>query len=186
MKLSIRPLGAVALLALALCGVDAPAATLPALRDGQHDFDFNVGVWHTHIRRLAHPFTGSKDATEMNGTVTVRKVWGGRAQLEEIEADGPKGHWQGATLFLYNPQSRQWSQTFFDSSAPTLSSMVGGFDHGRGELYSQDTYGGRAMLVRGTWSDIAPNSHRYEEAYSQDGGRTWETIFSAQLERVAQ
>lgn len=185
MKLSIRPSAAVTLLALALCGMDAPAAELPALRDGQHDFDFNVGVWRTHIRRLSHPFSGSKDAVELSGTVSVRKVWNGRAQLEEIEADGPAGHWQGATLFLYNPQSHQWSQTFFDSAAPAPSTLVGSFDKGRGELYAQDTYGGRTILVRGTWSAIAPDSHRYEEAYSQDGGKTWEPVFSAQLERMA-
>src|SRR5215469_15271213 len=60
-------------------------------RNGQHDFDFNVGVWHTHVRRILDPFSGSGGSIELNGTVTVRKVWGGRAQLEEIEADSPKG-----------------------------------------------------------------------------------------------
>lgn len=185
MTFSIRPSAAIALLALALCGIDAPAAPVPALRDGQHDFDFNTGVWRTHIRRLSHPFSGSADGVEMTGTVTVRKVWNGRAQLEEIEADGPDGHWQGATLFLYNPQAHQWSQTYFDSKAPVPSTTVGSFGNARGELYAQDTYAGRSILVRGTWSDIAANSHRYEEAYSQDGGKTWETVFSARLERLA-
>jgi hypothetical protein len=78
-------------------------------RDGRHDFDFNVGVWHTHIRGILDPFSGSGEFIALDGTVTVRKVWGGRAQLEEIEADGPKGHWEALTLFLYNPQSHQWS-----------------------------------------------------------------------------
>jgi hypothetical protein len=164
----------------------AQAAERPAVRDGSHDFDFNLGTWSTRIRRLVHPLSGDRTAVELAGTVTVRPVWGGRAQLEEIETDGPQGHWQGATLFLYDPAAHQWSQTFFNSANPTPgSSLVGGFAQGRGELYAYDDVGGRKVLVRGTWSDIAPDSHRYEEAYSADGGRTWETAFSARLERIA-
>ncbi|MGI8772056.1 MAG: hypothetical protein ACR2JE_11535, partial [Acidobacteriaceae bacterium] len=93
----------------------------------------------------------------------MRKIWGGRAQLEEIEADGPNGHWEGLTLFLYNPQSHQWSQSFIDSKAGVLSApLVGSFKDGRGELFCQDTFNGRSILVRGVWSDITPDSHRYE------------------------
>jgi hypothetical protein len=73
-------------------------------RDGAHDFDFNTGVWHTHIRRVLDPFSASSEVIELDGTVTIRPVWGGRAKLEEIEVDGPKGHWEGLSLFLYNPQ----------------------------------------------------------------------------------
>src|SRR6266702_6931854 len=85
-----------------LIGGHAQAATppTPAVHDGQHDFDFNIGVWHTHIKRILDPFAGSSESVELNGTVTVRKVWDGKAELEEIEADGPKGHWEGLTLFL--------------------------------------------------------------------------------------
>src|ERR1700756_3576920 len=150
--------------------------------DGRHDFDFNFGVWRTHIKRLMHPLSGSTESMELNGTVTVRKVWDGRAQLEEIEVDGPKGHWEGLTLFLYNPASHQWSQTFINSAVGTISgSLVGEFKDGRGELYSQDTLDGRSILVRGVWSDITPTSHHYEESYSDDGGKTWEAVFVANL-----
>jgi hypothetical protein len=77
----------------------------------QHDFDFNIGVWHTHIKRILDPFASSSESVELYGTVTVRKVWDGKAELEEIEADGPKGHWEGLTLFLYNPGAQQWTQS---------------------------------------------------------------------------
>jgi hypothetical protein len=121
---------------------------------------------------------------ELNGTVTVRKVWGGRAQLEEIEADGPKGHWEGLTLFLYNPEAHQWSQNYVDSKMGVLgTATVGSFKDGRGELFAQDTFNDRAVLLRGVWSDIKPDSHRYEEYYSQDGGRTWAAVFIAELTR---
>src|SRR6202020_2129184 len=72
-------------------GAASEPGTQPAvaLRDGKNDFDFNLGVWHTHIRRVLDPFSGSDKSMELDGTVTVRKVWDGRGQLEEIEADGP-------------------------------------------------------------------------------------------------
>src|ERR1700752_1351335 len=63
-------------------------------RDGQHDFDFNFGTWHTHIKRLQHPLSGSSDWTDMQGTVTVRKIWNGKGSLEEIEASGPDGRFE--------------------------------------------------------------------------------------------
>jgi hypothetical protein len=178
----------IGLIAAALSAATAQQVTAPAvpeLRDGQHDFDFNFGVWRTHIRRLKEPVTGTPEYVEMNGTVAVRKVWDGRAQLEEIEVDAPTGHWQGLTLFLYDPKAHQWSQTFVNSAVGTLSGgTIGEFKDGRGELYAQDTRGRRSVLVRGVWSDIKPNSHRYEEAYSDDGGRTWTSYFIADLTRA--
>lgn len=160
------------------------AAAAPTPRDGQHDFDFNIGVWRTHIKRVLDPFAGAGNSIELNGTVTVRKVWDGRAQLEEIETDGPNGHWEGMTLFLYNPGAHQWSQSFINSKVGELGSpLVGSFSNGRGELFSQDTFKGRSILVRGVWSDITPDSHHYEESYSQDGGRTWQPAFIANLTR---
>ena len=155
-----------------------------AVRDGQHDFDFNLGVWRTHIRRVLDPFSGGTHFMEMNGTVSVRKVWDGRAWLEEIEADGPKGHWEGMTLFLYNPEAHQWSQNFVDSQSGVVTSpLIGEFKNGRGELYAQDTRDGRTILIRAVWSDITPDAHHFEESYSDDGGKTWAPVFIANLTR---
>jgi hypothetical protein len=158
-----------------------------ALRDGKNDFDFNLGVWHTHIRRVLDPFSGSDKSMELDGTVTVRKVWDGRGQLEEIEADGPKGHWEGMTMFLYNPQAHQWTQSFIDSEAGVLTTpLVGSFKDGRGELYSQETFRDKTVLIRGMWSDIKPDSHHFEEDFSNDGGKTWVPAFIGELTREKQ
>jgi hypothetical protein len=176
-------------LSVAAFAQNAPTATEArpqAVHDGQHDFDFNFGTWKTHIRRLAHPLSGSDTWIELNGTVTVRKVWDGRAQLEEIKAEGPTGHFEGLTLFLYNPESHQWSQTFSNINDGTLNSpSIGEFKNGRGELYDQETYHGRAILVRGVWSDITPDAHRFEQSFSDDGGKTWEANFVATLTRIS-
>jgi hypothetical protein len=156
----------------------------PAMRDGQHDFDFSVGTWRTHITRLQKPLSGSTTWIKMEGTKTERKIWNGRAHLEEIEADGPAGHMEGLTLFLYNPQTHQWSQTFASSRDGALGApLIGVFKDGRGEFLGQDTFNDKAVLVRAIWSDITENSHKFEQAFSNDGGKTWETNFIALLTR---
>jgi len=170
----------------ALLPLQGFAQEAPAQRDGQHDFDFNFGAWKTHIRRVQHPLSDRSDSIELNGTVTVRKVWGGRAQMEEIEADGPNGHWEGMTLFLYDPQAHQWSQTFAASKTGELTTpLIGSFKDGRGELFAQEAVDGRSILVRATWSEIAPNSHHFQEDFSDNGGKTWKPAFIADLTRLS-
>jgi hypothetical protein len=175
-------LGLVAFLALqglAREAQDPPAATT-AERDGQHDFDFEIGTWKTHLSRLLHPLTSSKTWTELEGTTVVRKVWNGRANLVELVADGPTGHFEGLSLRLYNPQSRQWSLNFASSGAGALSiPTIGQFKDGRGEFYDQEMLDGRAILVRFVISDITPKSCRFEQAFSADGGKTWEVNWIA-------
>ena len=175
--------GAVAVAGMAFISMSlADAATKPAAteRDGSHDFDFGGGLWKTHLKRRVHALSGSNEFIELNGTVNTRAIWGGRAHLEQIEADGPNGHWEGLSLFLYNPTAHQWSQTFVNSKAGTVDAgLVGSFKNGRGELFESDTLEGRSILVRGVWSDITPTSHRYQESYSDDGGKTWEVELTA-------
>jgi Protein of unknown function (DUF1579)/BNR/Asp-box repeat len=173
------PAGVLASLVLGTAVAAAPP-------DGAHDFDFNVGTWRTQIRRMADPFAGNSATIELEGTVTVRPLWEGRGQLEEIEAEGPAGHWEGLTLFLYDPAAHEWRQSFIGSSSGELSpAQVGGFRNGQGALYSQDTVAGRSILVRAAWSGISANAHHFEDAYSDDGGTSWHPAFSATLTRLA-
>jgi hypothetical protein len=176
-----------------VCGLVSPlqvnaaqsADAVPQARDGAHDFDFDLGVWRTQITRRLRPLSDSQDSINLTGTVTVRKVWDGRAQLEEIEADGPKGHWEGKTVFLYDPVSRQWSMNFANSlSGKFTTPMIGSFRNGRGELVAADTLNGRSILVRAVWSDFTPTSHTYREFYSADGGRTWDISFTAKKTKL--
>jgi len=154
-------------------------------RDGQHDFDFEIGTWKTHLRRLLRPLTGSTTWVEYEGTTVVRKVWNGRANLVELNVDGPAGHFEGLSLRLYNPQSRQWSLNFANIKDGTLAQpSIGEFKNGRGEFYNQDTFNGRAILVRFVISDITPTSARFEQSFSDDGGKTWEVNWIAIDTRV--
>jgi hypothetical protein len=163
----------------------AAASAERAERDGQHDFDFEIGTWKTHLSRRPHPLAGSDAWTEMEGTTVVRKIWDGRANLVELVADGPTGHFEGLSLRLYNPQSHQWSLNFAASGAGALSTpTVGRFQNGRGEFYDQETFNGRAILVRFVISDITPRSCRFEQSFSADGGKTWEVNWIAVDTRV--
>lgn len=159
-----------------------PAGTV---RDGQHDFDFHIGTWKTHLRRLLHPLTGSTTWAEYEGTTLVRKVWNGRANLVELVADGPAGHFEGLSLRLYNPESRQWSLNFANAKVGVITQpTIGEFRNGRGEFFNQETLNGRAIFVRFIIYDITPNSCRFEQAYSDDGGKTWEVNWIATDTRV--
>lgn len=161
------------------------AQTAPAERDGQRDFDFEIGTWKTQLSRLQRPLSGSTTWVKYEGTTVVRKVWDGRANLVELVADGPAGHFEGLSLRLYNPQSRQWSLNFAGGNSGAMSTpVIGAFKDGRGEFYSQETFNGRAIFVRFVISDITPDSCRFEQAFSDDGGKTWEVNWIAVDTRV--
>jgi hypothetical protein len=157
-----------------------------AERDGQHDFDFEIGTWRTHLKRRLRPLTGSTSWVEYEGTTVVRKVWNGRANLVELDVEGPAGRIEALSLRLYNPDSRQWSLNFSNSSMGTMTvPSVGEFQNGRGEFYAQETLNGRAILVRFVISDITATSAHFEQAFSGDGGKTWEVNWIATDTRVA-
>ena len=157
-----------------------PQATPSEGNHAQRDFDFHIGTWKTHLMRRLHPLTGSNTWVEYEGTTVVRKVWNGRANLVELEVDGPAGHFEGLNLRLYNPKSHQWSLNFANINDGTLTQpTVGEFKNGRGEFFDQETLNGRAILVRFVISDITPNSCRFEQAFSDDGGKTWEVNWIA-------
>jgi hypothetical protein len=169
--------------ALAIAAAQLSPAQTP-VRDGAHDFDFSPGTWHTHVRRILDPLSGGTRFREMDGTVTTRAVWGGRAWLEEIEADGASGHWEGMTIFLYDPKAHQWGQSYAGSDDGQISTTTGAFHDGVGDFYSTDSYEGRQVLVKGTWSAITANAHDYTISYSDDGGKNWHPAFIAHKTRI--
>ena len=163
----------------------AASSARAAEHDGQHDFDFEIGTWKTHLRRLLRPLTGSTEWVEMNGTTVVRPVWGGGANLIELVADGGGSHFEGLSLRLYNPETRQWTLNFANRADGTLAQpTVGGFKDGRGEFYDQETLRGRAIFVRFVIIPLDADTIRFEQSFSNDGGKTWELNWVATDTRV--
>lgn len=155
-----------------------------AERDGQHDFDFLLGRWKSHQRRLMHPLTGSNDWVEFDATLVVRPALGGSANVDELEGDAPFGHLDGLTVRTYNPKSRQWSIYWANKNNGVFSlpATVGQFKDGRGEFFDQEDYNGRNIFVRYLWV-ASPDTPRWEQAFSLDGGKTWETNWIATFVR---
>ena len=176
-----------ACLAIALLAMNASAQVAPTAEDnGQRDFDWEIGTWKTELRRLAKPLSGSREWVEYSGTSVVRKVLDGRANLVELRVAGPAGTIEGASLRLFNPQAGQWSLHYASVRNGALTRPVHGrFRDGRGEFYGEEDLDGKAILVRFVISEITADSARFEQAYSEDGGRNWETNWIAVDTRIA-
>ena len=176
---------AVAWLAMFALAMPLQAAPSVVSEDGQRGFDWEIGTWNTTLRRLVKPLSGSDDWIEYTGTSVVRSVLDGRANLVELRVGGAAGRIEGASLRLYNPDTKQWSLNYASMRSGTLTRpLYGGSRDGRGEFFGQDDLSGRAILVRFVISDITVNSAQFEQAFSDDGGRTWETNWIAVDTRV--
>lgn len=153
----------------------ANGANEAAVHDRQHDFDFDFAVWKTHTSRLMHPLTGSTTWADMDGITVVKKVWDGRANIAEYKADGPAGHVELISLRWYNPTGRQWNLDFATPNVGTLGvPMFGEFKNGRADFYDQEELNGKAILVRFSIRSITRDTAQSEQAFSEDGGKTWE------------
>ena len=166
---------------------DTPPAAAAVYRDGSHDFDFLIGDWKAHVRRLPDRLVGSHRWIEYDGISNHHKILDSNANFEEFEVTSTDGkdHMKAQTLRLYDPGTHQWSIYLLDvdKGALPMPPVVGEFTGSRGEFYDQETYKGRAILVRYVWLNLSPSSARMEQSFSADGGRTWETNWICELTR---
>lgn len=148
-------------------------------RDGTHDFDWDIGTWKVHQERRLHPLTGSNTWVHYDGTDTVQKIWDG-ANTGIVETNGPAGRLEIYTLRLYDPDAHRWNIYFGHSGGGALSlPVVGQFRDGRGEFYDREAYNRKTILVRFRVYDVARDSCRFDQSFSNDGGKTWEVNFTA-------
>jgi hypothetical protein len=160
------------------CLLSQPAlAQAAADSDGGHGFDFLIGDWKARLKKLEKPLTGSTTWLEYEGVSRTHKVLDTNANFEEFEVDGGKPglHIKGQTLRLYNPETREWSiyLVYADKGLLPQPATVGKFTNGKGEFYDMELWNGRTILVRYQWTP-SPTAPHFEQAFSTDGGKTWE------------
>ena len=155
-------------------------------QSGEGDFDFFQGKWRVHNRQLLHPLAGSQEWVEFDGTSVARKIWDGRGNMDEYEADSPSGRIQGLTVRMYNAKSQEWSEYWASSrnGAFSLPATVGRFTHGRGEFFDHEVIDGKPVLVRFLWLRETPKQCRWEQAFSIDEGKSWETNWTMEFTRL--
>ena len=164
-----------------------PAASAAELHDGGRDFDIFFGTWRVHHRRLKERLAGSTEWLEFDGTQVMRPILGGRGNMTDNVFNMPDGSVQrGVTLRAFDPKTATWSIWWLDGNDPTKIDVpvVGAFENGTGAFYAQDTFRGRPIKVRFLWLNVTATTRQWEQAFSTDDGKTWETNWVAHFTKV--
>jgi len=151
-----------------------------------HDFDFLNGDWRVHHRYLRVKEDG-REWLDADGTASHRELMDGRANLEEYTTNTPSGAYRAVALRSYDPKTFQWSIWWLDGRTPHSEldpPVQGRFEKGVGTFYGQITTNGKPMRLRFVWSQITGTSARWEQAYSPDAGKTWETNWTMEFRRA--
>jgi hypothetical protein len=157
----------------------APPATLT-------DFDFLVGAWRVKHHRLVGRLVGSTTWEDFEGECRLWPIIGGHGNVDDNVLHAPKGTYRAATLRLFDAERRTWSIYWLDSRALGIDTpMVGGFDGDRGFFYADEIQEGQAITCRFLWFVDDADHCRWEQAFTTDGGSTWETNWQMWLERTA-
>jgi hypothetical protein len=153
-------------------------------QDGWADFDFFIGSWTCRHQVLREWLKGSTSWEEFGGTSVVRKVLGGQGHIEEVTLERASGATEELVVRLFDPQTQQWRIYEADNSNGfDLRPVIGAFKDGRVEGYSHTPWDGKYIFRRVVWSDITATSFHWEQAFSTDGGKTWETNWIADFVR---
>jgi hypothetical protein len=153
--------------------------------DGRNDFDFLLGAWKVHHRILKQRLKGCLDWEELEGDTVNRKILNGLGNIEETVIHMQTGPVQAIALRLFDPKSKEWSIYWSTDRTGILDvPVIGGFKDECGEFYSHEVFEGRHIYSRFIWSKITASSAQWEQAFSEDGGKSWETNWVMEFERV--
>jgi hypothetical protein len=169
----------------------APSSVYPlaatAAVPGLHDFDFLVGQWQAHHRKLKQRLANNHEWIEFEGTLVNQPLMGGYSNVDDTVLNVPGAPYRGVALRSFDPKTRQWSIWWLDGrtpSEPLDPPMIGGFHNGVGTFYGEDTVKGKRVQARFIWSNITATSGHWEQADSPDEGKTWETNWVQDITRV--
>ncbi|MDH3252108.1 MAG: DUF1579 domain-containing protein [Ignavibacteria bacterium] len=159
--------------------------TESSIPPGARDFDFLIGEWRIHNRRLTERLVGADTWETFDATLSVRSILGGLGNVDEFKADWNGKRVEALTLRIFNPHTEEWSLYWVDNlTAVVQPAVVGRFRDGRGEFFARDFHKGIPVLVRFIWKDITGNSATWEQAFSMDEGQTWETNWTMEFTRA--
>ncbi len=151
---------------------------------GSSDLDFFIGEWRVDNRRLKTLFAGADDWDDFSGTAVAYKVMAGAGLVDEMHL--PARDIDGMSLHLFDPASGDWSSYWVNAADGRLQPpTTGRFADGRGDFRGSDTHDGRPIAVHYVWSAITPSSFRWEQAFSADRGRSFETNWIMDFTRTA-
>jgi hypothetical protein len=152
-----------------------------------HDFDFLHGRWAVAHRRLKDRLAGCTEWEVFGGTCQAQPLLGGAGIVDDNLIELPAGTYRAATLRAYDPATKQWAIWWLDGRQPHAldAPMIGRFEDGIGTFFADDTFRGQSIRVRFLWSNITPTTARWEQAFSPDGGRSWETNWEMDFTRTA-
>ncbi|MGH8081724.1 MAG: DUF1579 family protein [Lysobacter sp.] len=165
----------------------AAAKSEPAnANDPARAFDFFLGSWQVRYRRLKERLLDNHDWQEFEGVCKVQTLFGGLAHLDESSVHRPDQPYHGVSLRSYDPASRSWADWWMDTRNPhkIAPPMLGGFTDGVGSFYGDNTLRDKPVKVRGLWTATDADSVQWEQAYSPDGGKTWETNWISRYTRI--
>jgi hypothetical protein len=150
---------------------------------GEHDFDFFLGTWRARNRRLTKHFQASEDWIEFEASHYCVSLLGGLGNMDELHSD--EHGLLGMSIRFFNKLTQQWNIWWVATRDGVLQPPVAGaFRDGRGVFEGPDDLGGKPILVRYEWSDVSANSARWQQAFSQDNGATWEVNWIMDFSRV--
>ena len=165
-------------------GTEAAPTSQPA--GSFHDFDFLVGRWTVKHRRLKGRLEHNIDWETFAGTCETRLILGGQANVDDNVLELPGGTYRAVTMRVFDPATKTWSIWWLDSRHPhdLDPPVAGGFRNGIGTFFADDRFRGKPIKVRFIWSDITATKARWQQAFSEDGGATWETNWVMEFSRV--
>jgi hypothetical protein len=143
---------------------------------GPNDFDWLQGKWMVRHRRLNGRLVGSTDWQEFDGTSELWLTLGGHGTVDDNWLDIPSGAYRAVGIRAYDPTTKQWAIWWLDERSPRSieTPVFGGFQDGKGTFIAADTLNGKPILVRFRWHSITATTAQWDQAFSPDGGKTWE------------
>ena len=155
------------------------------MENGARDFNFWMGSWNVRNRYLRERLQGSEDWIEFDARVVARPLLDGLGNEDEFRTDH-EGGFIGMSFRFFDPTTKKWSIYWADTRRSGLLDppVIGSFDGDEGVFEGADSFDGKPILVRFTWSGVTTPTPRWEQAFSADGGGTWETNWVMEFTRA--